>query len=228
MPKVKTAPFQNLAELLDHLGGIHPSRVRTSPPFGRAKAKDVTSIQAHEDRTCELVDGILVEKAMGVTESFLAMHIGFMIQTFLTQHDLGLVFGPDGTVRIMPKLIRAPDVSFVSWDKLPGRFVPKKAIPDLVPDLAVEVISKSNTRGEMLRKLGEYFAAGVQLVWFVFPKKRTVRVYTSPETSTLFAEGEALDGGDVLPGLSLPLVDIFARMPPTTPAKGKRRRKPKS
>ena len=166
-----------------------------------------------------------MEKTVGLTESSLAMWIGHLLQSFLDHNDLGVLFGEAGTLRIIPKLVRAPDVSFVSWEKMPGRVLPSKPIPDLVPALAVEVISKGNTRTEMSRKLREYFKAGVQLVWFVFPKKRTVRVYTDRKTFTLFAEGQALDGGDVLPGLSLPLVEIFARVPKAEPKPKKPQRR---
>ena len=107
-----------------------------------------------------------------------------------------------------------PDVAFASWDRFPGRKRPKVAIPDLAPDLVVEVLSKGNTRAEMRRKLGEYFAAGVRLVWLVHPRKRTVRVYTSVEHSVLLKEGQSLDGGDVLPGFALALEELFAEQKP--------------
>jgi Uma2 family endonuclease len=122
----------------------------------------------------------------------------------------------------MPGLVRIPDISFVSWNRLPGRVLPSKPIPDLVPDLAVEVLSKGNTKGEMRRKLKEYFLTGVQLVWFVNPRTRTIQVYTAPDQYVTLAEGQTLDGGNVLPGLALPVSKVFAKMPP---AQKKSRRK---
>jgi Uma2 family endonuclease len=101
-------------------------------------------------------------------------------------------------------------VSFISWDRLPNRRVPRQPIPDLAPDLAVEVLSKGNTRGEMTRKLQEYFAHGVRLVWYVDPRTRTARVHSSPDESTLIQETDALEGETVLPGFSLPLDELFA------------------
>jgi Uma2 family endonuclease len=65
----------------------------------------------------------------------------------------------------------------------------------------------------MQRKLKEYFLAGVTLVWFVDPSKRTVEVFTAPDASTVFTEDQTLDGGDVLPGLRLPVRDVFIRVP---------------
>lgn len=114
-------------------------------------------------------------------------------------------------MRLAPGLVRIPDVAFFSWDRLPGRELPAEPIPDLAPDLAVEVLSQSNTEAEMKRKLREYFKAGVRLVWLVDPPTRTARVYTSPGRSRLVREDKALDGGAVLPGFSLKLRDWFAR-----------------
>jgi Uma2 family endonuclease len=79
-----------------------------------------------------------------------------------------------------------------------------------VPDLVIEVLSKGNTPKEMARKLDEYFRAGVRLVWYVNPKKRTVRVYTARNRSVLLLENDTLDGGDVLPGFALSIRDWFA------------------
>ena len=91
-----------------------------------------------------------------------------------------------------------------------------------MPDLVVEVLSKGNTPKEMARKLEEYFRAGVRLVWYVNPKKRTVRVYTAPDRSVLLREDDTLDGGDVLPGFVLSIRKWFAeaeRSMPRSPRK---------
>ncbi len=89
--------------------------------------------------------------------------------------------------------------------------MPHEPIFDLSPDLAVEVISKSNTREEMDRKLQDYFAAGTRLVWFVYHSPRhEVRVYVKPEEFSVVHESETLDGGDVLPGFRLTVSELFA------------------
>lgn len=115
-------------------------------------------------------------------------------------------------MRLFPGLVRIPDVVFVAWDRLPGRRVPRKPIPDLVPNLAVEVLSASNTEREMLRKVGEYFRFGVELVWLIDPQDRTARVYHSPTEVKVLGEHDALDGGTVLPGFELPLADLFGEL----------------
>jgi Uma2 family endonuclease len=105
-------------------------------------------------------------------------------------------------------------VAFVSWDRLPNRQLPREPIPGIFPDLAVEVLSSSNTAQEMARKCRDYFAAGTQLVWEVDPVQRTVTVYTAPDRFTVLREQDTLDGGTVLPGFTLPLRQLFAELDP--------------
>jgi Uma2 family endonuclease len=213
-----------VAELLKKLGGIPAERVLLDPTPGSATEKDVLAIEQREGRVCELVDGVLVEKAMGLPESFLALRIAFFLQTFLEKHKLGFLGGEAGTLRLWPGLVRIPDISFISWDQLPKRKIPKKAIPELYPDLAVEVLSRKNTKAEIDRKLHEYFRSGTRLAWVVDPRKRTVRVYTAPDQSRLITEDQNLDGGDVLPGLNLSLHEVFAQLEEETPRKKRKKR----
>jgi Uma2 family endonuclease len=145
---------------------------------------------------------------------YLRMCIRRKMGSFVRRHKLGIMTGPDGTIRLFPGLVRIPDVAFASWDCFPGRKRPRAAIPHLAPDLVVEVLSKSNTKGEMNRKLREYFEAGVRLVWIVDPKKRSVRVHTAVDQSVLFVEGQSLDGGAVLPGFVLPVNELFVKDEP--------------
>ena len=107
--------------------------------------------------------------------------------------------------------LRVPDVAFNPWDRIPDRRVPEQPIPTLAPDLAVEVLSVSNTSGEMLFKRQDYFAAGVRLVWEIDPRERTASIYSSPELpAAILTEADVLDGSPVLPGFTLALRDLFA------------------
>lgn len=201
--------IETLADLLAQLGGISPERVRFRPLPGTATEQDVLDVQAREGRLCELVDGVLVEKGMGFRESFLSMALSAILWGFVKPRNLGLVTGADGMVRLSSGMVRIPDVAFISWNRLPGRRVPTEPIPGLAPDLVVEVLSESNTEAEMSRKRREYFAAGVQLAWFVDPVARTVAVYTTVDESTLLHAEHTLQGGAVLPGFTLPLWELF-------------------
>jgi Uma2 family endonuclease len=202
--------FKTVADLLKQLGDIPPHRIRLHPAPGTATERDVEAIHDRENRLCELVDGVLVEKDMGFDEARFAVVLINLLGEYLREHDLGAVLGADGTMRLFPGLVRIPDVSFISWGRHPKRTGRRVAIPDLAPDLAVEVLSKGNTKKEMERKLGEYFRAGVRLVWYADPKARTVRVYTTPDRPVLLLEDDTLDGGDVLPGFQFVIRDWFA------------------
>ncbi len=112
----------------------------------------------------------------------------------------------------MPALVRIPDVAFTRWDRLPGRRYPDDPIPAISPNLAAEVLSVSNTHGEMKTKRRDYFAADVELVWEVDPTTRQVMVYTSIADVVTLTTADILDGGTVLPGFSLPVHDLFAEL----------------
>jgi Uma2 family endonuclease len=201
-----------LAGLVERLGKIPLERIRYRPYPGTATEEDVIRVEAQENRLCELVEGVLVEKAMGFRESLLAMAIGNHLRDSVNPGNRGIVVGADGMMRLFAGLVRIPDVAFVSWDRLPGGKVPDEPIPQVAPDLAVEVLSPTNTPAEMQRKREEYFQAGSTLVWIVDPDKRTVTVYTSPDDSVEHSQGDTLTGGTVLPGFVLPLDDLFAEL----------------
>jgi Uma2 family endonuclease len=204
-----TSRYRTVADLLEHLGGVSPSRVRFQPWPGTATVRDVIAIHDAENRLCELVDGVLVEKVMGFDESIFGVLLSASLVEYLKTHDLGKVAGADGMMQIFPNLVRIPDVAFISWKRYPKGKERRAAVPLVVPDLVVEVLSKGNTPKEMARKLDEYFRAGVRLVWYADPKRRTVRVYTARNRSELLHDDRFLDGGDVLPGFSLSIREWF-------------------
>jgi Uma2 family endonuclease len=219
-----TAPpgIRNLAEMLDRLGNVPPDRIRFQPPPGTATINDVDEIQKREGRLCELVDGVLVEKAMGFQEGQLAIIIATALQNFVEADDLGPVTGPDGMIRFPNNLVRIPDVAFAYWERFPNEESLEDPVPEIVPDLAVEILSKGNTPGEMTRKLREYFKAGVPLVWFVDPVSKAVTVYTSPTHFQLVDVTGKLTGGEVLPGFELAVSDIFVKLKPRRPMRNGR------
>src|SRR5262249_33544797 len=160
---------------------------------------DVLAIHAREDRLYELIDGVLVEKAVGLRESYLASVLIAILWNFVRPRNLGIVTGEAGMMRLALGLVRIPDVAFISWQRLFGRRIATEPIPTLAPELAVEILSPSNTPGEMARKRQEYFAAGVQVVWQVDPDTRTVEVYIAPAQSIVLRETQTLEGGTAVP-----------------------------
>ena len=223
---------ESMGQLLVNLGGVSPDRVRLYPAPGTATVGDVVRLLNLYKRKFELIDGTLVEKIMGAKESFVALELVFALKIWNAENgNLGMVLGADGPVKLMDKLVRMPDVSFTNWDHVPERRVPDEPVPELAPDLAAEVISEGNTREEMDRKLKEYFLSEVALVWFIDPRKRTVRVYTSPDDVTELSETDTLDGGDVLPGFEVGVGQLFEQLrpapKPTKPPKSGGTKKPK-
>lgn len=212
MSTAAIAPPRTFAELLERLGDVPLDRIRMQPPPGVATPADALRITETE-RPCELVDGVLVEKAMGHHESRLAMFIGHCLLRHLEKHDQGIVAGADGTTQFDEDLVRIPDVAFIPYENIPPGADPMTPMPDWVPALAVEVISRGNTKRELARKLRDYFTAGVRLVWCFHPSARTVRVYTSPDQSVELGVNDVLDAGDVLPGFTLPIGPLFDRGP---------------
>ena len=105
-------------------------------------------------------------------------------------------------------------MSFILDEQLPDGEIPEEPIPNLFPDLAVEVLSKGNTKAEMQRKLRDYFRAGAKQVWLIDPRKQIVDVFTSPTRHTRLLREDSVDGGAMLPGFVLPVKALFARRAP--------------
>jgi Uma2 family endonuclease len=202
-------PVRTVGELLRRLGDIPADRVRFTPVPGTATVEDLLR---SENNGCELVEGTLVERAMGLRESLLAAYLSALLGPTVRGQNLGILSGPDGTYELISGLVRLPDLAFVSWDRLPGRRLPDDPVPNVVPDLAVEVLSASNTLGEMARKRSDYFRAGVRAVWEIEPRTRTVRVYTSETAFTDLTANDTLSGAPVLPGFALSLAQLFAEL----------------
>lgn len=171
------------------------------------------SHEAGEGRM-ELVKGQIIEMSpAGALHGGLAHFIGLRIGVYVEVHQLGYV-GAAETGFILftdPEdgdTVRAPDVSYVQATRLP------ETIPngyfDLAPDLAVEVVSPNDRADDIDAKIEDYLRAGVRLIWFVYPKSRSVQVYTQTTMERLYGE-DVLDGRDVLPGFRLAVSEIFNR-----------------
>src|SRR5262249_790930 len=146
---------------------------------------------------------------MGYFEARIAYIIGYFLEAYLEDNDIGFAMGADGPVNVDEYQMRYPDVSFFSWERIPNRLLPRDSILDLVPDFPIEVISPTNTRKEMERKRGEYFAGGCKLVWEVFPEERLIKSYSSRDVFVERRDGDVLNGESVLPGFTLAVTKLF-------------------
>jgi len=201
---------ESMAERLQELGGIAADRVRSMPAPGTATLDDLVYANDHAKPLCELIDNTLVEKAVGFEASVVAATIVRILGDFVVRHRLGIVSGADGMFRLLASSVRGPDVAFLSRERFPGGQFPQEAYPSLAPDLAVEVLSPSNTKAEMMRKRIEYFHSGVRLVWIVDCRSRSVAVYTSPVDVTVLDEEASITGGEVLSGFQCAVAEFFS------------------
>ena len=120
----------------ERFGPMPLHRICFDPAPGTATEEDVIAWEARSNRLFELIDGVLVEKTMSSFESFLAAMLVRLIGNFVYPKNLGIVLGADGMLKIMPDMIRIPDVCFIAKEKLPGKFSPDIPVSSLVPDLA--------------------------------------------------------------------------------------------
>lgn len=160
----------------------------------------------------ELIRGELVPMGgSGGDHSRIGLRLGSRMLVFVEQHHLGEVLGADGAYRLEhdPDTVRVPDASFLRrerWDSLERT----EAFIEGAPDLAVEVVSPSDSYGDVRDKALMWLAAGARLVWVLQPIGRAVTVYPVAGAPVTLGEDDILDGGDVLPGFSLPVRAIFA------------------
>jgi Uma2 family endonuclease len=160
----------------------------------------------------ELVDGELVTVTpSGLESSGLGHRIGWIVGNFVYAHGLGMMTGADGGYVLFPDrdTIRVPDVGFIREERLPPKGQ-RSRFPRLAPDLAIEVLSPSDRASEVVAKLEMYQEAGVPLIWLVDPDKETVTIIAAGQPTRVVKQGDTLDGGDVLPGFTVPVAEIFA------------------
>ena len=208
-PSVGVARFANAREWLDALGDVPLERILFDPPPGMATEADVVRLDDQHKRLCELIDGTLVEKTVGYIESLIASNLIFLLNLFVKPKRLGRVAAPDGMIRMPNDRIRIPDVAFYPDSAFPGGKPGREAAPQIVPDLAVEILSPSNTKREMSIKLAEYFEAGTRLVWYVDPPERTVTVFRGVNVSRTLTTADRLTAEPVLDGFDVAVVDLF-------------------
>jgi len=159
---------------------------------------------------CELVRGELVMMApAGFEHSGIAVNIGAALRNFVQSRSLGVVVGADGGFQIGhdPDTVRAPDVAFVRAERVSPRR--PRGFFQGAPDLAVEVLSPGDRASEVNAKVQEWLAAGCQFVWVVDPETRSVFVHRSRREVAVLAASDVLTAEELLPGLQIPLAEIF-------------------
>ncbi len=168
-----------------------------------------------EETLFEIVQGVRIElPPMSVQSNRIGFFVARKLADYAEAQGLGHVSNNGLFVlSVEKKNNRRPDVSFISYERWPeDKPVPKDDNAwNVVPDLAVEIISPTDRAEEVTQKIVEYFAAGVRLVWIVYPNQQLVSVHESLKQSTWVTSDETLDGGEVLPGFEMPLSEVFSR-----------------
>ncbi len=135
------------------------------------------------------------------------IQLGFRLYEHVAAHDAGLVCGPQTTFKVVgAPSSRYPDLAFVRKDRLPANL---NTDADFAPDLAAEIVSGSDTFGDVDAKVQQYLDSGVRLVWLIDPIMRTVTAHTPADHPRLFSDADDLVGDPVLPGLRIPVRRIF-------------------
>jgi Uma2 family endonuclease len=178
-------------------------------PSGTMTADELLRLELPDKRT-ELVKGVLVvREPAGYLHGEVAAELANHLMNHVKANDLGRVLAAETGFKLTsdPDTVRAPDVAFISKERLPDP--PPAGFAELAPDLVVEVLSPDDRPGEVLAKVGDWLVAGSRLVWVVDPKRRLARVYRADGSETLLGDDGVLDGEDVVPGFACPLEGIL-------------------
>ena len=159
----------------------------------------------------ELIKGELIRMApTGDEHGDVTMELAGPLYRYIKENNLGKVYAAETGFKIEsdPDTVRAPDIAFVRRERIEqtGRL---KGFRPGAPDLAVEVLSPSDTIGEIEEKVAEWLEAGARVVWVISPKLRTVTVYRSLTDIVTLTEKDTLEGADVVPGFQIGVTDIF-------------------
>lgn len=160
----------------------------------------------------ELIDGELVMSAAGVEHGYVAILIAAALGSYVRSHKLGIVCDSSTGFWMKKGNFRSPDVSFIAKERLQGLKRPSKKFFQGSPDLAIEILSPSDTIEGIHERIVEYFENDTQLVWIVNLEEEIVLVYCSPQPEKLLRAGNSLDGEAVVPGFVWPLAELFAEL----------------
>lgn len=210
LPDFGFAPQRTLADLPAFVNDYPIERICFNPIPGTATQDDLFRLNEVEGRHCELIHGTLVEKAMGSLEGFLASWLATHFNNYLVQHEIGAAFGDNVPLVFSQRLVYIPDAGFIASARLPeGQFPDEKPFAEVIPNLAVEIISASNTKKEMERKLASYFECGVQEVWYIYPQQLQLLQFLPGQSPKILTIEDSISTS-LLPGFSLSIKTLFS------------------
>jgi Uma2 family endonuclease len=165
----------------------------------------------NKDKLHELVRGELrTMPAAGFEHGLIGINLASPLAAYVRAHALGYVVLAETGFLLSrdPDTVRAPDIGFVTRERIEKLGVTKKYWPG-APDLAVEIVSPNDTVNELDEKVQDWLAAGTRLVWVVNPRRRTVTVHALGAKPVILTDTDVLDGGDVVPGFRIAVAEPF-------------------
>ena len=198
----------------------HPSsRVHVVDLGGRRLKEPLTAEDLlclpdeHTDDGCyELVEGKLYKMPPpGFRHGQVTANVTFLLTAHARQYRLGHVLAGDPGFILArdPDTVRGPDVAYISYQRLPAEQELPRGYPDMVPELAVEIVSPSQTGRYVQEKAETWLDAGVLMVWVVDPLRNQVTVHRASQDAVVLSSDDTLDGSPVLPGFTCPVTDFF-------------------
>jgi Uma2 family endonuclease len=130
-----------------------------------------------------------------------------ILRDYVKRHGLGKVYGSSAGFRLKEDTVREPDASFVRSSR--AATVKNKGFAKGAPDLAVEIISPSDTVRQIMRKVKQYFAAGTHTVWIVYPDEQEVNVLEATGADRWLKGDDTIEAPELLPGFSVPVSQFF-------------------
>lgn len=160
----------------------------------------------------ELIQGELVMGPAGIEHEEIGAHLLTALRKFVSERKLGIVCGSSAGYWMKSGNLRSPDVSFIRKERLQGYKRPPKGFFKGSPDIAIEILSPTDTIESLHGKIVEYFENDTKLAWVVNPEEQTVLVYRSPQPRKLLTKNDLLDGEEVLKGFTFPIAELFAEI----------------
>ncbi|MGE3796240.1 MAG: Uma2 family endonuclease [Thermomicrobiales bacterium] len=175
----------------------------------RLTATDLWNLANDDPHDFELIEGELIPIVpIGGEHGSIQVEISGLLRSYVAERSMGRLFSETGFVLDSGQhTVLAPDLAFVAASRLP---VDLRGYLHLAPDLAVEIVSPGNSPGDIERKVALYLAAGVRLIWVIYPDQRQIVAHAPNRAPRVFQAPESIPGDDILPGLTIGVEEIFA------------------
>jgi Uma2 family endonuclease len=193
----------------------HPGQNQLETPAEEKVWTDAEFMALNRDgHRYEIVNGELIDMGnSGAKHGYVCSILMILLGGYVHIQKLGAMFDSSTAFKMKSGNKRSPDVSFMAKERLQGLDDIPDGFLEGAPDLAVEILSPSNTVAEIHDKLVEYFENGARLVWVINPKEKYVLVYrSSQEPDRLLKSVDSLDGEEIVSGFTLPVAELFQKL----------------